>query len=324
MPMTAVFASVLLLTYNQQNFVQEALQSLLDQDYDNLEIVVSDDSSRDGTWQLISETAKQYCGPKRIILNRNAKNLGVVGNYFKAFSLSSGEVLFTGAGDDASLPSRCLESIQLWCQYDKKPDLIAADGYDMLFDGRIVGIKTTDDLQNWNAMMWCQRRPFIFGASHMMTRRLLALRDLNASLPVEDQNLIIRALMMGGAMRLAKPLVKHRRGGISQAQRFWTYEEKKFQLIKSAQEALLESDEILLDASCLGLDMEQAVKPAQQLNTCALHVLQAQSTPQMLRAVLRFNQVPWKKRIKFLSFSAMPTWHAAALSLKRIFRTRKI
>jgi len=317
-----IHASVLLLTYNQKQFVQESLQSLLDQDYEDLEIVVSDDNSEDGTWEMLVEIAKQYYGSKKIILHRNANNLGVVGNYYKAFSLSSGELLFTAAGDDISLPGRCRECIQLWLQCDKRPDLIAADGYDMLSDGNIIGIKATDDLQSWNIKKWSKKRPYMFGASHMMTRKLLALRTLNPALPVEDQNLIIRAFMMGGAIRCALPLVKHRRGGISQARRLWTYLEKKARLIKSSHEALLERDEILLDAACLGLDIAWAVEESLHSNTYALRVLQADSTLQMFKYFFSSKMVSWGKRIKFLSFASMPGWHATILNLKRTFRAQ--
>jgi glycosyltransferase involved in cell wall biosynthesis len=46
-------ASVLLLTYNQEGFVKEAMQSLIAQDVVDLEIVVSDDQSSDSTWEVV-------------------------------------------------------------------------------------------------------------------------------------------------------------------------------------------------------------------------------------------------------------------------------
>jgi glycosyltransferase involved in cell wall biosynthesis len=103
--------SIILTTFNQELFVKDALQSLLEQDYDELEIVVSDDASKDQTWQIVSSIATEYVGSKKIILNRNANNLGIGANYAKAFSLTSGDVVFSAAGDDVSLPTRCSESI---------------------------------------------------------------------------------------------------------------------------------------------------------------------------------------------------------------------
>ena len=83
----SVHASVVLLTYNQEEFVEDALRSLLEQDYPDLQIVVSDDNSQDGTWQVVNSVADAYQGEKKITLNRNSQNLGIGANYAKALRL---------------------------------------------------------------------------------------------------------------------------------------------------------------------------------------------------------------------------------------------
>ena len=118
----SVHASVVLLTYNQEEFVEDALRSLLEQDYPDLQIVVSDDNSQDGTWQIVNSVAETYVGSKTIVLNRNSSNLGLVGNYEAAFALSTGDVVFSAAGDDMSTPDRCSECIKLWLANDRGPD----------------------------------------------------------------------------------------------------------------------------------------------------------------------------------------------------------
>jgi glycosyltransferase involved in cell wall biosynthesis len=307
--MTHVRASVVLLTYNQEAFVQDALQSLLDQDYDNLEIIVSDDSSHDGTWLYVEKIATAYSGNKEIKLNRNEHNVGIVANYYKAFGLSSGEVVFTAAGDDISLPDRCSESIGCWLKNNRKFDLIATDGYDMGIDGHIFGVKKTDDLQAWDMIKWIKYRPFIFGASHMMTRRLISIRTLNSALPVEDQNFTARALMMGGALRLALPLVKHRRGGVSQMKNRWTYAEKRERLIKSASDALLESDEVSRDAELLGVEIVSLLRRNRETNGYALAMLKARKRLSQLRIAYDANQVPFPKRVRFFTFVMFDAWN---------------
>ena len=195
--MQATKASVLLLTFNQEHYVAEALQSLLAQKYEQLEVVISDDASQDDTWALICKIVAEYQGEKRIVLNRNESNLGVVGNYFRAFSLSAGDVIFTAAGDDISLPDRCGDCIKFWSDAHCKDDLVATDAFDMLESGEVVGLKRTDELESWDFARWSVRRPFMFGASHMMTRRLLSLAELDSRLPFEDQSLLFRSMLMG-------------------------------------------------------------------------------------------------------------------------------
>ena len=231
--MTQLSASVVLLTYNQEAFVAEALQCLLDQDHDNLEIVVSDDASVDKTWDVVSALARNYSGFKKIILNRNSHNIGIGANYAKAFSLTSGDVIFSAAGDDVSLPSRCSDTLAAWVQAGMTPDLVATDAFDMTLSGEVIHVKTMDDVKNWTVADWFVKRPYHFGASHMLTRRMLELNALHPQLNAEDQCLMFRALLMGGALRVDKPLVKHRQNGVSYKAKPATYALKKAKLIKN-------------------------------------------------------------------------------------------
>ncbi|MBA3023297.1 MAG: DegT/DnrJ/EryC1/StrS family aminotransferase [Gammaproteobacteria bacterium] len=45
--------SILVISFNQERFIRDALESALDQDYENLEVIVADDASRDGTQAII-------------------------------------------------------------------------------------------------------------------------------------------------------------------------------------------------------------------------------------------------------------------------------
>jgi glycosyltransferase involved in cell wall biosynthesis len=51
--------SVLILTYNQEHFVDDAIRTVVMQDYEPLEIVVSDDGSTDGTAERISRWVRE-------------------------------------------------------------------------------------------------------------------------------------------------------------------------------------------------------------------------------------------------------------------------
>lgn len=316
--MVPVRASVVLLTYNQEAFVKEALQSLLDQDYDDLEIVVSDDGSQDETWVNVTALAKTYAGSKKIILNRNPTNLGIGGNYAKAFSLTRGDVVFSAAGDDVSLPSRCSASVAAWQETGMKADLVATDAFDMTLDGEVVGYKAIDDLQLWDVSEWFSRRPYHFGASHMMSRRLLELNSLHLQLNAEDQCLMFRALLMGGAFRLAQPLVKHRQNGVSYKAKPATYTLKKSKLISDAKASLIESEQMLADAVCLMRDSE--VKPYLELSintqTYIVDVLTAPTIRTKCDAVHRAAAVPLGKIVRFFAYATFPCLYIPGMWLK--------
>lgn len=89
--------TILIPAYNQEAFVGKAIRSALDQDYGNLEVVVADDCSSDGTAERVSG----YLSDPRLVFHRNSVNLGRVGNYRKCFyEYASGDWLLNLDGDD--------------------------------------------------------------------------------------------------------------------------------------------------------------------------------------------------------------------------------
>jgi glycosyltransferase involved in cell wall biosynthesis len=324
--MTPVRASVILLTFNQEAFVKDALQSLLDQDDDNLEIVVSDDCSHDNTWDVVSKLVEDYKGQKSILLNQNAQNIGLVANYTKAFQLTSGDFIFTAAGDDISLPTRCSSCINYWQTINPPPDLVATDGYDMSLEGRVLGVKKTDDLGAWDLNRWGKKKPFIFGASHMMTRRLIALNNLNPSLMYEDQCFLFRALLLNGAVRLDQPLVKHRRGGVSQKKKNYVYEVKRKKMVDSALDGILESKQMLSDAALCDLkdqDVLLTIKKKNQFSEFAYEMLSESNFWQKCVLMLRASELSFAKRLRYFQFAVLPWLHCLLMHAKHLLRTEK-
>lgn len=83
-----VLVSILVPVYNRKNIIVETLNSALTQTYGNIEVVVVDNASTDGTWELISELSK---GDNRLKVFRNDTNLGPVRNWLRCVEEASGE-----------------------------------------------------------------------------------------------------------------------------------------------------------------------------------------------------------------------------------------
>jgi len=298
--MASVVASVVLLTYNQSAFVQEAFESILNQDIDDLEIVVSDDCSSDNTWDIILTVAQSYTGSKKLILSRNPSNLGIVGNYAAAVKQSTGDLIFMAAGDDISMPDRCSKSIQFWIDKQKKYDLVAADGLDMSMAGEILGRKDSSNLEDWTAEKWLERRPFFFGASHMVTRKLLEIGPLDKNLPYEDQCLVFRAILMGGAVRLPTPLVRHRRGGLSQKSGF-KIGHRRSEISRSMGLEILELRQFLKDATTLNQQfiVEDVIRDRIPYCDSVLTLFQSSTPIKSLITFWRSSEVPLKDRYRY-------------------------
>tara|TARA_Y100000815_G_scaffold99405_1_gene87968 strand:- start:263 stop:1471 length:1209 start_codon:yes stop_codon:yes gene_type:complete len=91
--------SIILPARNEEKFIDKCLVSLLNQDYDNYEIIVINDSSEDSTGDLIKKYAKKYS--KIIPVDANPKPVGWVGKNWacmEGYKKATGELLlFTDA-----------------------------------------------------------------------------------------------------------------------------------------------------------------------------------------------------------------------------------
>ena len=80
--------SVVIPTYNQVNFARNTIESVLAQTYKNLEIVLADDCSTDGTIDILMEFAER---DNRVKLLLSDNNQGIPANFNKAFDAVSGK-----------------------------------------------------------------------------------------------------------------------------------------------------------------------------------------------------------------------------------------
>jgi glycosyltransferase involved in cell wall biosynthesis len=93
--------SILVLAYNNEPYVVECLESIKKLNYKRLELIVSDDCSRDNTFKLTEEWAKRNADRfERTVVVRQEKNLGIVGNLQFLFDSAHGDYLAYIASDD--------------------------------------------------------------------------------------------------------------------------------------------------------------------------------------------------------------------------------
>jgi glycosyltransferase involved in cell wall biosynthesis len=99
--------SVCIPTYNGQTFLRECLDSVLSQTFQDFELLVVDDHSRDDTLVILEEYAKRDC---RIRMERNPVNLGLVGNWNRCVELAKGEWIKFVFQDDLIAPT-CVDKL---------------------------------------------------------------------------------------------------------------------------------------------------------------------------------------------------------------------
>jgi glycosyltransferase involved in cell wall biosynthesis len=101
---------ILIISFNQDKFIGNAIQSAIDQNYPNIKIIVSDDCSTDSTQKIINDWHKNY--PDKIIPVFNKKNLGITGNSNIGLSYCKGDFFVFMGGDDVLYPDKVAKQIK--------------------------------------------------------------------------------------------------------------------------------------------------------------------------------------------------------------------
>lgn len=99
-PVEKPYFSVLIPVYNKEDCLRRAMSSVLNQSYSDIEVIVVDDGSKDGSYRLLQEYAKN---DKRIKLIRNEKNSSLLVSRIVAMREAKGEyILFLDSDDYCS------------------------------------------------------------------------------------------------------------------------------------------------------------------------------------------------------------------------------
>lgn len=93
--------SIAMATYNGAKWIQEQVESILSQTIQDFELIICDDCSTDGTWEVLN--AIKQTDP-RIYIHRNEVTLGFKKNFENAISLCNGELIALSDQDDIWFP----------------------------------------------------------------------------------------------------------------------------------------------------------------------------------------------------------------------------
>ena len=210
-------ASLVVLFYKHERFVEDCVAGALSQSYPNLEIIFSDDNSPDGTFEAVKKAVAGYKGPHRIILNRNTKNLGLVPHVNKLlFEMCHGEYIFLNGGDDISLSERVSDGVEY---FRSNPSVAAVCGSHICIDGDGNEIGTSgfgkDSLLRADDKNYLRSTNFMTGGAALAFRKEVLDRfgRLSDDCQTEDSVLRFRAILTGPTLRSSKLMLKYRTHG---------------------------------------------------------------------------------------------------------------
>jgi len=211
----AVFA------YNQEGLVREAVEAAFAQTYSPLEIILSDDGSRDRTFEIMRELAAAYRGPHRVVLNRNEPNLGIGGHVNRVVGMATGDLILTAAGDDVSLPLRAEVSMRAWEASGRRASSIHGQWTGIDEQGKPTGAEQGAPWPEKDGEFTRQPaepeqfiatlRPHVQGSCHGFAKRLFTeFGPLPPDIVYEDLAIAFRSVLVGEILFIQAPLVNFR------------------------------------------------------------------------------------------------------------------
>lgn len=90
--------------YNCEDTIEESINSILSQTYNDWELIICDDCSQDSTYHIVEKIKDQ--NPQKIVLIRNKENMKLAASLNHCLQYAKGNYIARMDGDDISLPER--------------------------------------------------------------------------------------------------------------------------------------------------------------------------------------------------------------------------
>jgi glycosyltransferase involved in cell wall biosynthesis len=199
--------SVICLCYNHERFVSEAIESVMTQTYNNLELIIIDDASTDKSADLIQGFQSERITHVEI----NVDNVGNCRAFNQGFKLSRGEYIIDLAADDILMPHRLKRGVA---------DLIESNAGVHFGNMEVVDenggfirqyYRNGDHIPQGDVYEEVLARHFIGGASMMIKREVLEyLGGYDEELAYEDFDFWVRSSRIFRYQYSSEILVKKR------------------------------------------------------------------------------------------------------------------
>ncbi len=189
--------SIGLPVYNGENFLEEAIRSILEQTFEDFELIISDNASTDTSEAICRAYAAQ---DKRLRYFRNQENIGASGNYRRVFELSSGEYFKWAAHDDVCRPNFLLKCVEV---LDQDPSVVLCYARTITIDAKGRPGKQWDSRPELSSAI--QRRRFrellapveTFPVWGLIRRNILRRTPLLGTYPEHDRPLLTELGLYG-------------------------------------------------------------------------------------------------------------------------------
>ncbi len=229
--------SVICTAYNQEDFIWECLESFINQDYPNKELIVTDNFSSDQTLEQIRKFEHEN---PTIRVIANSENLGLPRAFNRAAKLSNGELLIDLSGDDV-LAKGALERISnCFSNLDDEYGVLYSNAVIIDKKGKELGRHFSDSgTEKPQGMIFGEllERYFILAPTMVFTRKVFEqLGGYDETLVYEDFDFWVRSSREFHYAYLPEVTIYHREHGssFSNRTRELVFEESTFKVCQKA------------------------------------------------------------------------------------------
>jgi glycosyltransferase involved in cell wall biosynthesis len=205
--------SVGLPVYNGAKYLPQALTALLQQDFEDFELIICDNASTDATGEICLDFAAR---DRRVRYSRNDANIGLAANHNRTFLLSRGQ-FFKWAAHDDDFPRAMLQ--RFVSVFDEAPpdvsvvysrcEYINADGVAEWIDSDHVD---KDDPSPHRRLAWLLDNIHMYNCPYGLIRSdLLRKTRLYGLYPMSDHVLFAELAVLGKFVEIGEPLLRIRR-----------------------------------------------------------------------------------------------------------------
>ena len=203
-----VLVSVILPVFNSEKYLSEAVASVLNQTYKNIELIVVDDGSTDSSGDMLKDFSKR---DKRIRLYRNKANLGISKSINMALTKVKGKYIARMDADDISRKDRIKKQVD-FLRKNKKVVVVGSDVEEIDGEGRSLGKRQMPKnhksiYQMMNVSMGMQHPTLMFN-TELIPAGFEWYRNVELA---EDLDLLFRLEKYGKYANISEKLLKYRK-----------------------------------------------------------------------------------------------------------------
>jgi glycosyltransferase involved in cell wall biosynthesis len=196
--------------FNSDAYVGRAIESILNQTHEDLELIIGDDCSTDSTWEIINDYARR---DPRIKIFRNEENAGSATTINRAVGMAEAPVIAAMDSDDISVPHRLARQLAL---LGEQPEIAVVGSYvsHINEDEEVLSLSKTGpaSIEEFESLRRRGEPTMVFGGTAMLSKQSFdAVGGFDSSLrAAADIEFCDRISEIGPVVAVQEPLVLYR------------------------------------------------------------------------------------------------------------------